>query len=175
MFRSNFLVLLVFVFASSTAMSQGYKVHTTTVAGSIDELLAGYHHLTDLHPDSVQVGVPLILPLPSIDLYSPSGTLLYYGGDSEQNAKFINNSLAQLPTIKHEPTTLFRPTLKEAFGIFPKLAAQRTEHLSPDTYTLFTITYPDTSMCKAQNDAISRLTRRALPFKLRIIQVALSQ
>ncbi|MGH9913793.1 MAG: hypothetical protein ACRD63_00735, partial [Pyrinomonadaceae bacterium] len=147
----------------------------TTVTASIEELNAGYLRWMDLHPNHFQVGKPLMLSMPRIDLYSPSGTLLYSGEDSEQNAKFINNSLAKFLTIKHEPTTIFRPTLKEALNLLPKLTAQRTENLPPDTYILFAVTYPDTSMCKAQNDVISQLVRRVLPFKLRIIQLALSQ
>jgi hypothetical protein len=133
-------------------------------------MVTGYLRWEHKHPEATQNGKPLMLAMPSIDLYSPSGVSLHHGADSEKNAAFLR----ALPrTLREARTDEVRPSLKEAIEMFAELKAQEAGLLSDKEYTVFAVTYPDSGLCKAQNDAIEKLRGRAHQLGVRILEVRL--
>jgi hypothetical protein len=163
-------VLLVGLFLVVAAPSQSANQSTGIVHAALEEMVTGYLRWEHQHPEAIQSGKPLMLAMPSIDLYSPAGVSLHHGSDSEKNAAFIR-ALPQ--TLREARTDEVRPSLKEAIEMFAELKTQEVALLSNKEYTVFALTYADTDLCKAQNDSIEKLRGRAHQLGVRILEVRL--
>lgn len=162
------LLLLSFAIVISHAQAPGTDPLNLTVKASVSELLDGYGHLDDLHPDKASTG-KTTYPLPTIDLYDPSGKLSWFGGDSAGNSMFI----ARLPDSlgKYPPPgpKVFRPDLNEALTFFHELSGlAKSDHLGQN-YTLIAVSYPNEIV---QNNAIAKLMSTKHP-GLRVVRVFL--
>lgn len=177
-------VLAVFVCASHqlTAQVKG-GVHTplqkprTASAISVNapsqEWIGGYLEWTHHHPgvikrDASGSPVSLVLEMPYLELFSPSGVRLYHGKTSEGNAAFIDSIQSQLPHLTAVADSDPRPSLQEYLDMFSELRPYRDQITQHPMYTLFSVSYNDSSMCKAQVDAIRRIAPSA---SLRIIEI----
>ncbi len=162
-----------------------------TIKAPLDELMRGYLLWMHRHPEvrrqaqlasppapessnsNLEAG-PLLVEMPSIDLYSPLGISLYHGTESEENAAFIR----ALPDgIQHrrapKQTNEVRPTLREAMEMFAEFKPYEAAPPAKKEYTVFALTYPGTPFCKAQNDAIQQLKNRARRTGICVIEVRL--
>jgi hypothetical protein len=157
-----------------------------TVQAPISEMSAGFAHWIHLHPKtntappnaaallkgySETDSESLVIRMPSLDLYSPSGVSIYHGENSEKNAEFIRSFVPSDPLRNTGKTTDARPTLQEALSIFPELQTYEAKILAQKEYTFFAMTYPNQPMCKAQNDAIEHLKSLASHMHFRIVEV----
>jgi hypothetical protein len=141
-----------------------------TIKVSVEDLSNGYFQWLDKHPEAIPAGQKLTLLMPTIDLYSPAGDSIYFGADSASNAAFLGT----LPQgIRDAKTTVVRPSLREAIGMFPEFKAQEDALLADKRYTVFAVTYPDWDHCKEQNEAVAKLRARAAQTSIRILEVRL--
>ena len=160
--------MILFSFVVGAASSR--PGNSVSVDGSVEDLARGYLQWMKNHPEAVPGVERLKLEMPTIDLYSPSGTSIYYGADSARNGAFLNT----LPQGIHDAkTTVARPSLKEAIEMFPAFKTQEEGLLADHRYTIFAVTYPDWDKCKEQNDAVARLRVRAAQSNMRILEVRL--
>jgi hypothetical protein len=166
-----------------------------TVEAPLQELMQGYLGWMHRHPEATHQTqplipapaqglpnrdseaasevVPLLIRMPSIDLYAPSGVSLYHGTDSEKNAAFIRALPRGIPQGNTATTDEVRPTLQEAMEMLVELKPYETTPLAQKGYTVFALTYPDTARCKPQNEAIQELESRAQRIGIRVIEIRL--
>ncbi|GEM_PF-5068306 len=146
-----------------------------SIETSVGEMSDAYLAWMRQHPGVVPKGTPLKLAMPTIDIYSPEGALLYYGGDASENAALLRTLPRNIKNVK--PTALTtsvpRPSLKEAIEMFPALKEREETLLSGKRFTIFAVTYPNWDRCKEQNEAIEQLRGRITQSELRIIEVRL--
>jgi hypothetical protein len=128
--------------ARSQTQKGATKSAITIVDARFQELAQGYMQWRHRHPEATRQAPqeipdprqdvprrdpasdsqppPLIVRMPSIDLYSPSGFSVYHGAVSKENAAFIIALPRDIPrgdaTTPHE----VRPTLQEAVEMFPE-------------------------------------------------------
>jgi hypothetical protein len=117
---------------------------------------------------------PLLIRMPSIDLYSPTGVSLYHGTDSDKNAKFIRGLPHGIPSGSAVTADELRPTLQEAMEMFSELKQYASAPAAKKEYTVFALTYPDVTR-KAQNEAMEELKNRAGRIGFRVIEVRLQK
>jgi hypothetical protein len=164
---SRLILFAVLLLAAAPKQSAN---HLGDIEASVQELTAGFLKWEQHHPAATTPGKPMMLAIPSIDLYSPSGVSLYHGGDSEKNASFIRD----LPgNISHAKTEEVRPSFQEALEMFEALKSQKALSPADHQYTVFALTYAGADFCKAQNDAIQQLRSRAGQIGIRILEVRL--
>ncbi len=190
--RGIFLICVMYGALVPLFITQSAWVTTSNspiivVQSPLSEMTAGYLKWLHQHPqasnDSLEgsqtntskyqqnSGLSLRIEMPSLDLFSTSGKSLYHGTNSEKNADFIH-ALRNSHVIGNRLTkALSVPTLEEAIAIFPELNAYKNSVLGKKMHTLFTVTYPGTSMCKAQNDALDGFKYEAWRDGIRIIVV----
>lgn len=165
-------LLLTWLALASTSVMQANAPNDIVVSASIEERLTGYLDWGGRHPGTFSPGKPHTIGMPTLDLYSPSGISIYYGEDSATNAAFLGTLPQGIPKLK---TVAARPSLKEAIEMLPQLKAQEGALLADKRYTLFAATQLNSNRCKAQNEAIANLRKRAGQMKIRIIEVRLHQ
>lgn len=191
-------ILLPLGLQLSTIQSGADESKTTalvSVEAPLEEAMQGYLRWIGRHPEAIprpqkpipglpqgspnrdseaDRGVdPLQVRMPSIDLYAPSGFSLYHGVDSEKNAAFIRALTRRIAEENTPRTNETRPTLREAIEMFAELKTYKVGHLEDKVYTLFALTYPDTVLCKAQNEAIQEIKNGTRRIGIRVIEVRL--
>lgn len=175
--------------------SGGNGTFVITVTAPLQELFTGYLQWAHDHPPvsaenqhlipsaSRQLGgsnhaasatTPLPVRMPSLDLYSSSGVSLYHGTNSEKNAAFIR-ALPGSISDKGQSGTEIRPTLQEAVAMFQELKQYKVNDSSGPQYTIFELTYADTALCRAQNEATLELQARAKRLRIQVIEIELRQ
>lgn len=163
------LILCSHLFLTAGSSSAPHQPSNAAVA-SVDDLLNGYDLWSSHHPNVLPHDKPFNLDVPSIDLYSPSGTSIYHGVDSEKNAAFLRALPGGIGLAK---TIEVRPSLKEAIEMFADFKVRGATLLADKRYTVFALTYPDWDRCKAQNDAMAKLRERADKIGVRVLEVRL--
>jgi hypothetical protein len=166
-----------------------------TVNATVQELMVGYLRWVHRHPEvmrqalppisgnsqvwqdpasrSDRVVDPLLIRMPSIDLYSRGGKSVHHGTSPQGNATFLRALPRSIPKGRaiHDES---RPTLREAMGMLPELKPYESEFLKKKGYTVFALTYPgDPTRCKAQDEAVKQLEGRARRIGIRVIEVRL--
>jgi hypothetical protein len=185
------LVLSVIQGKAAPAAQSEQPPWVITVEASQGELLEGYLRWLHRHPEAIhhsqparalsspgssadsagatQSTEPLLIRMPSIELYSRSGVSLYHGTDSEKNAVFIR-ALNEGPKEHLPEGNEMRPTLDEAVEMLAELDLYRTA-LKGQEYTMMALTYPNKSSCRAQNDAVQQLESSSRQLGIRVIEV----
>lgn len=156
-----------------TPLQKTRTTNALSVSAPTQEWLGSYLEWTHHHPgvikrDASGSPVSLVLEMPYLELFSPSGVRLYHGKTSEGNAAFIDSIQSQLPHLTAVADSDSRPTLQEYLGMFSELQPYKDQIMQHPMYTLFSVSYSDSSMCKAQVDAIRRIAPSA---SLRIIEI----
>jgi hypothetical protein len=164
---SRLILFAVLLLAAAPKQSAN---HLGDIEASVQELTAGFLKWEQHYPGATTPGKPMMIAIPSIDLYSPSGVSLYHGGDSEKNASFIRDLPGNIP---HAKTEEVRPSFQEALEMFDALKSQKALSPAGHQYTVFALTYAGADFCKAQNDAIQQLRSRAGQIGIRILEVRL--
>jgi hypothetical protein len=117
-------------------------------------------------------GTAYAVQVPYIDLYSSSGTSIYYGDQPTQNAAFIDALPASIHQAELQKTRPTRPSLKEVVQMLSELKPYEASILSGKKYILFSVTGPTTeAKNKTQVAAIEQLEKRAQKVGIRIIEV----
>jgi hypothetical protein len=173
-------LLLFFPFIAQSNSDRMSVTNAITVESSRSELEAGYLKWMHLHPEVMHKNgsdasepEPLIIRMPSIDLYSPSGVSLYHGTSSKDNAVFLHDLPSNIHSLKAAMTTDIRPSIQEAMSIFPELEPYKAFVVAKNRYTVFAMSYPNASIFMEQNKAIEQLKRRAQQLNLIVIEVQL--
>ncbi len=151
-----------------------------TTQAPVQELLAGYlkwmHRHPQVMPKATKKGEdpsPFFAPVPAIDLYSPSGSSVYFEAKPKNNAEFLRSMRPALPPVtKAQPSTL-RPTLSEAMEMFPELKSYQTLTSGDVRYTVFALTNSGDEYCREQDEAVAQLKSRAQALGIRVIEVKL--
>lgn len=101
---------------------------------------------------------PVMLGMPYLEYFSPTGTSLYRGSTAEANAAFIldlqEHGAKQGKALTPDPS---RPSLLEYFDLAPQLKQYERKVMSKNRFVLLSIVFPDKPFCKAQSDAIRQL------------------
>jgi hypothetical protein len=161
------LVCVVFLYGTTTKSNH---LNNIVVSASVEEMTNGYLDWLEHHPEPTAAGKPQKILMPTLDLYSPTGTSIYFGTDSGANAAFVHT----LPQgITNVGMTEPRPSLKEAIEMFSELRAKENALLADKRYTLFAVTYLNWERSKQQNEAVEELRRRISSTNIRIIEVRL--
>lgn len=141
---------------------------SVTVDVSAGELLDGYHQwlVSDPKHSPLKPGQHFTVKTPAIDLYDRSGSSVYYGANSDENAAFIRGLPATIH--QHPRVSEMRPSIDQAFRMFKELDSQR-----PDMgrYTLFSVQIADKADGSAQSQALQQLKQRAGALGVRVIDV----
>ena len=171
----NCLWILVAWIAVQPVAEKKATLPAISIDASVNEMNDGYLAWMRQHPGVVPKGTPLKLAMPTIDIYSPEGALLYYGGDSTENAALLRTLPRNIKNVKSAAltTSMPRPSLKEAIEMFSALREREAALLSGKRFTIFAFTYPNWDRCKEQNEAIEQLRGRITQSELRIIEVRL--
>jgi hypothetical protein len=198
--RNVLLVSVLLHFTLQTGATQtgpdrnpARSVGVVSVDAPLQEVLDGYLPWLERHPEAVPHSqplipgptgavapraqeapvTPLVIMMPSIDLYSPSGVLIYHGTNSEKNVAFLRALPANIPSIGHANTSPVGPTLREAVEMFSELKPYEAALLITKHYTIFALTCPDSAHCKEQNEALQQLGGHLHEIGIGVIEVRL--
>ncbi len=151
----------------STAVKAGIHGSVLVVSASTGEMLAGYMRWMHSHPtaartDSVPgqeapAGGLLLIRVPSLDVYSPSGVSLSHQTDPAGDAATISRLPDSISNLRGDGIE-GRPSLQEAVEMVRGLKPYEKGLLAFKGYTVFVLTYSDLPRCAAQNAAIEKLT-----------------
>jgi len=161
----NLVYMLLLAFIPGQANNQ-----TSITSMPYDNFVRAYLQWFGHHPEAVGGQKLIRMDMPAIDLYSPTGELLYHGTDSSENAAFLKSLLKEIPGKKSNDV---RPSLKEAIEMLPDFKKHEDELLSDKRYTVFAVTYPNDAECKRQNEAVAQL-RTSGQSKIRVLEVRLT-
>jgi hypothetical protein len=133
-----------------------------------------------------QRSMTLPLRLPSMDLYAPSGTSVYYSTSAAKNAHLLRALPAGARGAEAQRTPVPRPTLKEALSMFPELKPYVPELLASKGYTVFALSLVGARsealsaqlrfserQSKVQDAALQEFERRARQARVRVVRVEL--
>lgn len=174
--RAFMLNLLIFGLpAFSPALPQSDNPIVVKVA--VQDWLTSYLDWTHNHPGTLKQDAegsyePLTLPMPYIELFSPSGESLYRGGSDKENAAFLDGIKHDFPPRSSPEQASLKPSLSDLLAMVSELKPYRSELLQDKRYKLFAITYLDKPICHDQNEAMQRLTKRA---DLQVIEMDLQR
>lgn len=144
---------------------------------SVDKWLEDYMGWTRHHPEikvsasSTSDPEPVMLGMPYLELFSPTGASLYRGSNAAQNAFFLRALERKVPSrASVSVENGLHPTLKEYFDMIAELRPYQAEVRSKKCFIILAITYPDKSFCKVQNDALDKMKKTP---NIRVIEVRL--
>jgi hypothetical protein len=179
------IFLFIFLFAPFSEPSNSSRLsaaNVITVESSVSEMMAGYLKWIHVHPEVMHVhgtgasnsdSEPLIVKMPSIDLYSPTGVSLYHGTSSQGNALFLQDFPHNVHRLDAAKMTEIRPTIQEAMSICPELEPYKASIVGKKQYTIFAMTYPNAPIYEEQNKTVQQLKSRAQQLGLIVIEVQL--
>jgi hypothetical protein len=207
------LTLLTLVGAAQMSGSPKAGAYVVTVQASVLDALWGYAHWSLQHPNAMhwyQVqqsenslktpdklgtnapgadsssGTTMRLPLPSIDLYAPSGISVYYGTNAAENAQFLHTLPEGIHWAEAHKTLVFRPTLEEAIAMLSQLKPYQSGFLPANGYVIFALSLvgspsntPDAHLrseeeqSRIQDAAMQEFEQRARQAGIRVISVQL--
>jgi hypothetical protein len=150
---------------------------TLAVDVAVQKWLHSYLDWTQRHSEVMKddsSGTPkqqLSLPMPYLEFFSPTGEPLYRGGNDERNAAFLHDLEHEIPSRSTITTKELRPTLKEYVEMLNELKPYQAQILGGKKFTVLAITYRDTAMCKAQNEAIRQFGTHS---NIQVIELNLS-
>jgi len=166
-----FVLLLRLPTQSQSSGKQTQANNDFVANASVEELATGYLDWISRQPNSGGDSKPHKMEMPTLDVYSPAGVLLYFGANSAANAAIIRKLPQDLPKQTASET---RPSLSEAIDMFHELKTQKDKILSGQRYTIFAVTYPNWDHCKEQNEAMTQLRERKQQMpNIRIVEVRL--
>ncbi len=170
------LVLFFWLPLSASTDSQ----HIVRVDASVGELLQGYLGWMHKHPEvrpkpgnQAEAAAPFQIKMPSMDVYSPSGELVYYGNSPSGNPQEIHELPKLISQHSLHLDKAARPTLLESFAMFPEIKPYQRTLSGNGRYTLFVLTDAAKPQCRAQDAAIDQLARTMIGTPLQIIEVRL--
>jgi hypothetical protein len=143
------------------------KPLVTTATLPAGDLMNAYSTWEHRHPALLARGT-LKIAMPYLDVYSPSGNLLYHTDNPEKAAEFLR----RLPRgIPRKPLGVEHPSLRAAIEMVPEFRAEEGSLLSGHVVTVFAVTYPGWDRARPQNDAVETLRRRAGQIGVRVLEV----
>jgi hypothetical protein len=166
------MVRLVLPFLLCAAIGFAQSAFDSPTPANRRELLDGYHMWQVRHPETKSPTGSLVIHVPTIDLYSPTGEAVYHiDGDPTASAAFLKSLPTQLARYRTSKPNAPRPSLKEAIEMFSGLKGQENDLLTTGKYTIFALTFLQWDYAKAQNDAINDLRRRLKNANVQIIEI----
>lgn len=152
------------------------------VDAPLHEILNGYVKWLKHHPEAIphaqplipktpgldaspsqDVASPLVIRIPSVALYSPSGISVYYDTNSDKNAAFLRALPSGTGDARQANTGAAEVTLREAIEMFAELKPYEGALLAEKRYTILALTCADNAgwgtRCKNQNEVIDQLVR----------------
>jgi hypothetical protein len=98
---------------------------------------------------------PVMLGMPYLELFSPTGKSLYRGSAADKNASFLTRLSASSYTASG-PGDLSEghPGLADYFTFIGELRPFKQQVFVQKKMVLLAVTFPDKAFCKAQNEAL---------------------
>jgi hypothetical protein len=137
-------------------------------------------------PSKSSSGTTIQLPIPTVDLYAPSGSSIYYSKSAAKNAKFLRSLPEGISWARaHKPLEI-RPTLRAAMGMLRELKPYAAGVLAQKRYVIFAVSLTGAAakaptaheryleaQSKIQNAALQEFERRARRTRITVISVQL--
>jgi hypothetical protein len=170
-----FVIIVFQLLTLQGGAQQHSKVATVSVSTPEAAMRNQYLVWADKHPSVWQKSPTLVISVPFISLYSPTGVSVYYGTDSKTNTAFIRALAHNVPPATNASIDTLRPTLKEYMDMVAELQPYERLFSTKRAYTLFAVSYDASACCKAQNEAIRYIKNRGSRIDLRVIEVRLNK
>jgi hypothetical protein len=169
--HGRILVALLIVMISPVMQMYGVEnvVYLNTVMKNqaFDNNLGAIFHQRQIADESHRI----MIHLPALMVYDPSGTLIYYGSDPGQNAAFLKR-LPQSASGHEKADGLLQED--EIFMAVPEFAKARSVIQSSHRYLVFAMTqFPSNLMCAPQDNAVREIGQKGSAMKIDVLQVAL--
>lgn len=136
----------------------------------LDGYLAWIDKAPFFAPHKGKDGYHLNVKMPFLGLYTSDGRPLYTRSDAKDNAAFLTQLEAHIPSAAVSVTSDPTPSLTQLMNLAAPL---RAANLKLGRTTLFAVSFPDKPFCKVQNDALQHYESTASARTLQIIEVRL--
>lgn len=148
--------------AAETAVVRECKIAAQTYAGAYADW--ALDHMKD------KGDVSLSLSLPSVDIYDPSGAVVYHGQKVDSDAAVLE-SLPQKAQGLHAGG--LHPSLRDLLAMVPELGKEKASILSGGRYSVVSFTSSGCPKCPLQDAAVAKLKRRAAQANINVLEVHL--
>jgi hypothetical protein len=140
---------------------------------SVNSWLDNYLHLAKIKVKQDESGdspMHLMLGMPYLELFSPTGESLYRGSNAEQNAAFLHDLQHAIPSRPVPSSSDWHPSLRDYVVIAPPLQSYQSQIFNSRQLTLLAVTYTDKPFCQAQNVALKQFATHP---NIRIVEIIL--
>jgi len=154
------------------------KMQLSVIDIPIQERNEGYLDWLHDHKDVLRTlqlrdpGKAIILKIPELNLYSPTGKLLYNGTDAAKNAAFLKGLEGGMPKDSSVTDDGLHPSLADYLKIYPQLNSYKEAIAKEPRFTILAFTSKDFMICAPQNEAIASMPKG---LDLRVLVVSLKK
>lgn len=166
------VALLSYSFSQPTTSASNLGDFPLIISAKEMPVVASYNHWTKQHPELLQGNGPIVVSIPALYLFSPTGKLIHFGSSPELNVAFIRDLPDNVSRQSKDAIEHVQPNLTELIQMVAELRPHESIILNAKRFTLVSLTIPTLPSSRLQEDAI-RLRLQKRHGNLNVIEVQL--